>query len=83
MQNATNRFVAAQRAARPLLSKSGITKQEFIKRYCERNGVTPEGLARHRVVLPCGCGDDSCEGWALVRNDTQSILEHENGPDGV
>jgi len=83
LNNATNRSVAVQRAAQPPLSAPGITKQEFIERYCKRNNVTPEGLSRHRVVLPCACGDDSCEGWALVRNDTQSILEHENGPDGA
>ena len=61
-----------------------LTKQEFIERYCERSGVTWEGLSRYRVALPCRCGDDdSCEGWVMVRNDTQSILEHENGPAGV
>lgn len=60
-----------------------MTEQEFIERYCERSGVTWEDLSRHRVALPCKCGDDSCEGWAMVRNDTQSILEHENGPAGA
>lgn len=59
-----------------------MTRQEFIDRYCARSGVQWDWLSRHRVALPCACGDDTCEGWVMVRNDTQSILAHENALPG-
>jgi hypothetical protein len=29
-----------------------------------------------RVVLPCWCGEDICEGWAFVRPEPDEIAEH-------
>jgi hypothetical protein len=44
-------------------------KEAFIRRYCERSGITWEFLSKRRVVVPCDCGDPICEGWAMVPRD--------------
>lgn len=63
-----------------------MSKDEFIEGYCTRSGITwewlsgPEGM---RVALPCACSDEGCQGWAMVRNDPESIAVHTTlyGPD--
>lgn len=50
-----------------------ITKKEFLAK------LSPEELERrleYRVVLPCKCGDESCEGWAFVVKDVDMIMDH-------
>ena len=61
------------------MGKQITTYDKFIDGYCSRSGVSwawlsgPEGM---RVALPCACGDDECEGWAMVRNDPHDIEIH-------
>lgn len=52
-----------------------MTRDEFIDGYVERSGIvhlrTPTGFAlddgAHRqVALPCRCGEEECDGWAMV-----------------
>ena len=38
--------------------------------------IPPEYLLKVCVVLPCACGRDGCEGWAVVANNEQSIKAH-------
>jgi hypothetical protein len=41
-----------------------MTAREFEKAYAQRSGITVTELrAMHRVVRPCNCGADACEGW--------------------
>lgn len=41
-----------------------MTTEEFERQYAERSGLTVEKLrAWGRIVAPCDCGDDMCEGW--------------------
>lgn len=61
-----------------------MTRTEFIKAYVKRSGL-PEDAARFAEIgrlrvgdwtqfaMPCGCGDETCEGWAMVGDD---VLEH-------
>lgn len=43
-----------------------MTKDEFEKNYAEASGVTVEWLHRQgRCAVPCDCGSDMCEGWAM------------------
>lgn len=59
-----------------------MSRTEFIKRYAERSGVSSEWAVlgfieagnRIKIALPCACGDDGCEGWAMVSPD--SVLSH-------
>lgn len=53
-----------------------MTKDEFIDAYCQRSMVPRERLMARRVALPCGCGDESCDGWAMVSNDPLSVETH-------
>ena len=53
-----------------------MTKEEFIKDYCRMSDIPPEYLLKVCVVLPCACGRDGCEGWAVVANNEQSIKAH-------
>ena len=43
-----------------------ITAREFMSQY---GGAGMED----RVCLPCACGDESCEGWASIRNNVWEI----------
>jgi hypothetical protein len=43
-----------------------ITKDDFIRAYAARSGLTPEQLlALGRDAFPCDCGDAICEGWQM------------------
>jgi hypothetical protein len=55
-----------------------MTRTEFIQAYAARSNLSSEwaGLGfieiagSARPVLPCACGDEKCEGWALVGPDS-------------
>lgn len=41
-----------------------MTADEFEAAYAARSGLTVERLRElGRVVLPCRCGEEGCEGW--------------------
>ena len=44
----------------------GISREEFEQAYARRSGVALEWLLQHRHAVPCDCGDELCEGWAMV-----------------
>lgn len=56
-----------------------MTEDEFIASYCKRSGVTWEWLSLRRAALPCACGNEGCEGWAMIPNDPESIEWHSKG----
>ena len=68
------------------LLKGAMTKEEFIKGYARRSGLTVEELAAlGNYVEPCSCGDDSCQGWQMlfrnnyIQNVANTTLRgHEN-----
>lgn len=46
---------------------AAIDAETFEAEYAERSDLTVEELrAMGRVVVPCRCGEDGCEGWASV-----------------
>lgn len=52
-----------------------MTADEFERAYAERSGTTVEQLrALGRIVAPCDCGEDMCEGW---QSTTVERLEDE------
>lgn len=60
-----------------------MTKDEFIDGYLARSGFeqyrTPDGykVSDYGVVaLPCTCGEDGCEGWAMITDRSWSIRSH-------
>lgn len=48
------------------MSEPRISRDEFIKCYCERAGKSWETLQEFRAVVRCRCDYDGCEGWAMV-----------------
>lgn len=68
-----------------------MTKDEFIDGYLSRSGITqyrtPDGYdipdAGGAVALPCVCGEENCDGWAMIPNHSWSIRSHLffHGPD--
>ena len=53
-----------------------MTKEDFIKLYCEKSKIKTEDLLKTQVILPCNCNDDICKGWAVVNNNEISIQAH-------
>lgn len=43
-----------------------MTAEEFEAGYAERSGITAGQLhALGLYPVPCDCGEDTCEGWAM------------------
>lgn len=53
-----------------------MSKEEFIKDYCEKSGITEKDLLKRNVILTCNCGDLSCNGFAVVSKDELIIKAH-------
>lgn len=52
-----------------------ITAEEFERAYAERGGVTVEWLrAQGRIVAPCDCREEGCEGWQSISQDLYEDL---------
>lgn len=49
-----------------------VTREEFIEAYCARSGVSWDWLSEVRKAVLCECGDESCEGWAMVPLDWET-----------
>lgn len=55
-----------------------ITAEEFERQYAERSGVTVERLRElGRVVRPCHCDAEGCEGWQSINRELAAELEQE------
>lgn len=53
-----------------------ITADEFERGYAERSGISVERLrAIGRVVRPCSCEADDCEGWQSVSFETAADID--------
>lgn len=61
-----------------------MTRDEFIDGYLARSDFTqyrtPDGYAIDghggAVALPCECGEEGCDGWAMISNNPWSIRSH-------
>ena len=59
-----------------------MTRTEFIKGYAARSDLSDKWAAlgfiqigdRVTIALPCACGEDRCEGWAMVGGE--NVLHH-------
>lgn len=48
-----------------------MTAEEFEAAYARRSGITVARLRElGRIVVPCRCGEEDCEGWASVSRIT-------------
>ena len=53
-----------------------MTKDDFIGGYCERSRLPWAEISNYLTALPCACGDESCDGWAMVSKNEHSISTH-------
>ena len=59
-----------------------MTRTQFIRAYAERSGLSHKWAElgfievgdRKVLALPCGCEDESCDGWAMVT--AEGVLDH-------
>lgn len=61
-----------------------MTREDFINAYATRSGLTSKaagiGLLSsgdrdgRMIALPCACGGEDCEGWAMV--GIEQVLHH-------
>ena len=53
-----------------------VTAEQFEREYAERSGSTVEEMrACGRVVRPCNCGDEICEGWQYVSKEHAAEID--------
>jgi hypothetical protein len=58
-----------------------ITAEQFEREYAERSGVTVEWLkANGRVVRPCDCHEEDCEGWQSVSSRRAAEIDDPSKP---
>ena len=60
-----------------------MNREDFVRGYALRSGLSDQWASlgiidvregRTLFALPCGCGDESCEGWAMV--SAEGALDH-------
>jgi hypothetical protein len=58
-----------------------VTADEFERAYAERSGVTVGELrALGRVVRPCDCGEEGCDGWQSVSQGAAAAIDDPEQP---
>jgi ribosomal protein S27AE len=58
-----------------------MTAEEFERQYAERSGITVEKLrAWGRIVAPCDCGADMCEGWQSTTPERIADEQYRENP---
>lgn len=68
-----------------------MTRTEFIKSYAERSGLSDEWAIlgyiqtgnRIQLAMPCACGENGCEGWAMIGPDSISHHLAFNAPEAL
>ena len=59
-----------------------MTREEFEEGYAKRSGVTVERLHElGQVAVRCSCGEDGCNGWAMVRKGGPLDKEDDDDPE--
>ena len=55
---------------------SALTAEEFERAYAARSGLSVSELREMgRVVRPCGCGEEGCEGWQSVSAEAAAEID--------
>jgi len=58
------------------MAQPQITEEEFERQYAKRGGMTVEELrAMGRVVRPCDCDYEDCEGWQSVSHEHAAEID--------
>jgi hypothetical protein len=61
---------AAVQTGQPLISRD-----QFIREYCERAGKDWDTLRQHRSCHRCHCAFDGCQGWGMTTNSVREDWE--------
>ena len=68
-----------------------MTRDEFIDSYLRRDGWekyrTEDGFhvpgTQPLHAMPCACGEDACEGWAMISDDEMEHHMQFHAPDSA
>jgi hypothetical protein len=55
--------------------RKDYSAEQFERDYAERSGVTVEWLREHRVVRPCDCREEGCDGWQSVSREFAAEID--------
>jgi hypothetical protein len=65
---------------------------DFVRAYAKRSGLSDKWAllgyvdaekGRVRVALPCACGDETCEGWAMLSAEHVTHHLQFNAPEAL
>lgn len=56
------------------MNQPKISREQFIRQYCERSGIAPSALLKRRRVVRCTCGEPQCDGWVCIPRETDAPL---------
>jgi len=63
------------------LASRPLTAEQFEREYAERGGITVERLRElGRVVRPCDCKEEGCEGWQSVSQERATEIDDPEKP---
>lgn len=63
------------------MEKIAISAEQFEHAYAARSGMSAEKLrALGRVIRPCHCGSDDCEGWQSVSHEIAAEIDDPSKP---
>jgi len=68
-----------------------LSREEFVRAYAKRSDLSDEWAVlgfidmggRVLNALPCACGADGCEGWAMVAPDSVNAHLELYAPDNI
>lgn len=50
-----------------------MTRDEFEEYYCTNSQISRPFYHSNFLTLPCNCGEEGCQGWAAVSNNSLSV----------
>ena len=52
------------------------SRSDFIEGYAANSGMSIGSILDKAVALPCDCGQEGCEGWAMVALNKSAVQAH-------
>lgn len=53
-----------------------MSKEEFVRAWCDCYHTTEEAFYKDKDAIPCGCNHPGCEGWSAVRKDSGEYRQY-------
>ena len=79
-----------------IIRKINVNRLEFVKDYMTNSEMTPYKVDGDKVIfecednivfvnyaLPCNCGEEGCQGWAMISEGSQNWHKFQNNLTGM